>query len=122
MNRARRAARIPEGKNKAELLRATVVVLEEEALPSMIILAITILLAAIGVGVMPYWRHSASWGYGPGAGIGLLLVGIGIFAVTGQAGGSEALGKRLAMPAKSTVMIEASAVDTPRPEVIALME
>jgi hypothetical protein len=122
MNRARRAARIPEGKNKAELLRATVVVLEEGALPSMMILALTVLLAAIGVVVMPYWRHSASWGYGPGAGIGLLLVGIGIFAVTGQAGGSEALGKRLAMPAKSTVMIEASAVDTPRPEVIALME
>lgn len=88
----------------------------------MIILAITVLLAATGVGVMPYWRHSASWGYGPGACIGLLLVGIGIFAVIGRAGGSETLGKRLAMPAKSTVMIEASTVDPPRPEVIALME
>jgi hypothetical protein len=96
--------------------------LGEEALPSMIILAITVLLAAMGVSVMPCWRHSASWGYGPGTCIGLLLVGIGIFAVTGRVGGSEALGKRLAMPVQSTVMIEASAGDPARPEVIALIE
>lgn len=88
----------------------------------MIILAITVLLAATGVTVMPCWRHSTSWGYGPGTCIGLLLVGIGIFAVIGRVGGSEALDKRLAQPTKSTAMIEASAIDPARPKAIALVE
>lgn len=60
----------------------------------MIILTITLLLAATGIAVMPCWRYSAGWGYGPGACIGLLLVGIGISAVVGRIGASEALGER----------------------------
>ena len=67
----------------------------------MIVLTITLLLAATGIAVMPCWRYSTGWGYGPGACIGLLLVGIGISAVVGRVGASDALGERLAMPAKS---------------------
>ena len=67
----------------------------------MIVLTITLLLAATGIAVMPCWRYSTGWGYGPGACIGLLLVGIGISAVVGRIGASDALGERLAMPAKS---------------------
>lgn len=88
----------------------------------MIVLAITLLLAATGASVMPCWRYSASWGYGPGACIGLLLVGIGVFAVTGRVGGAEVLSERLAAPPKSTVMIEVSAFDVTRPKTIALIE
>jgi hypothetical protein len=75
----------------------------------MIVLTITLLLAATGIAVMPCWRYSAAWGYGPGACIGLLLVGIGTSAVAGRISASDALGERLAAPAKFMVMTEASA-------------
>jgi hypothetical protein len=88
----------------------------------MIVLAITVLLAATGIVVMPCWRHSAGWGYGPGACIGLFLVGIGIFAVFGRVGGSDTLGERLAKPARPGVTIEASLIDPARPRAIALIE
>ncbi len=76
----------------------------------MIVLAVTVLLAATGIAIMPCWRYSTGWGYGPGTCIGLLLVGIGISAVLGRASASDALGERLAAPAKSMAMTEASVV------------
>lgn len=76
----------------------------------MIVLTITVLLAATGIAVMPCWRYSAGWGYGPGTCIGLLLVGIGISAVLGRGGAADALGERLAMPAKPGFVIEASVI------------
>lgn len=76
----------------------------------MIVLIITVLLAGTGIAVMPCWRYSAGWGYGPGACIGLLLVGIGISAVLGRVSASDALGERLAASAKPVIiMTEASA-------------
>jgi hypothetical protein len=76
----------------------------------MIILTITVLLAATGIAVMPCWRYSAGWGYGPGACVGVLLVGIGISAVAGRISASDALGERLAAPAKSGFVVEASVI------------
>ncbi|MDP1748082.1 MAG: DUF3309 family protein [Reyranella sp.] len=67
----------------------------------MIVLTITVLLAATGIAVMPCWGYSAGWGYRPGACIGLLLVGIGVSAVLGRVGA----------PAKSTVVVEVSVVE-----------
>ena len=79
----------------------------------MIVLIITVLLAATGIAVMPCWRYSAGWGYGPGACVGLLLVGIGISAVLGRVSASDALGERLAASAKPVIiMTEASATST----------
>ncbi|MEK7993904.1 MAG: DUF3309 family protein [Planctomycetota bacterium] len=77
----------------------------------MIVLTITVLLAATGIAVMPCWRYSAGWGYGPGTCIGLLLIGIGISAVLGRIGASDALGERLAAPAKSIIVLEASVMN-----------
>ncbi|MDI1283822.1 MAG: DUF3309 family protein [Reyranella sp.] len=88
----------------------------------MIVLVITVLSAAMGIAVMPCWRYSARWGYGPGACVGLLLVGIGISAVLGRVGASDALGERLAVPVKSFAMTQASAVDPARPKAIAPVE
>jgi hypothetical protein len=90
----------------------------------MIVLSITILLAAIGVAVMPCWAHSARWGYAPGVCIGLMLVGIGVFAVAGRAGGSEVWSERV--PARSlarfVATMEASAIDPSRAQSAALIE
>jgi hypothetical protein len=66
----------------------------------MLILGITLLLVAIGAAVMPCWRYSATWGYGPGACVGAFLVCLGIFAAVGRAGSSEAASERLAAPSK----------------------
>ncbi len=88
----------------------------------MIVLTITILLAAVGIAVMPCWRHSAGWGYGPGACVGLLLVGIGISAVVGRGSTSDALSERRATPAKSMVMSEASGIGAAQPKAIVSIE
>ena len=80
----------------------------------MIVLIITVLLAGTGIAVMPCWRYSAGWGYGPGACIGVLLVGIGISAVLGRISATDTLGERLAAPAKFMVRTEASAVEPTR--------
>jgi len=77
----------------------------------MLILGLTLLLAAIGAAVMPCWRHSATWGYGPGACAGILLVCVGVFAASSRSGPSEALGERLATQPKSQLMVEASIID-----------
>ena len=77
----------------------------------MLILGLTLLLTAIGAAVMPCWRHSAGWGYGPGACIGVLLVCVGVFAASSRSGPSEALNERLAAPSKSQLMVEASILD-----------
>ena len=37
-------------------------------------LILVIILVLLLLGVVPRWRHSRSWGYGPSGGIGLLLV------------------------------------------------
>ena len=77
----------------------------------MLILGLTLLLTAIGAAVMPCWRHSATWGYGPGACAGILLVCVGIFAASSRSGPSEARGERLAVPSKSQLMVEAAIID-----------
>ena len=77
----------------------------------MLILGLTLLLTAIGAAVMPCWRHSATWGYGPGACAGILLVCVGVFAASSRSGPSEARGERLAVPSKSQLMVEASIID-----------
>jgi hypothetical protein len=66
----------------------------------MLILGITVLLVAIGAAVMPCWRYSATWGYGPGACVGAFLVCLGIFAAGGRTGPSEAASERLASQSK----------------------
>ncbi|TAJ42379.1 MAG: DUF3309 domain-containing protein [Reyranella sp.] len=86
----------------------------------MLILGFTLLLAAIGAAVMPCWRHSAAWGYGPGACVGILLVCVGIFAASSRSGPSEALGERLATQPKSRLMVEASMID-PAPRNIVII-
>jgi hypothetical protein len=77
----------------------------------MLILGLTLLLTAIGAAVMPCWRHSATWGYGPGVCAGILLVCVGVFAASSRSGPSEARGERLAVPSKSQLMVEASIID-----------
>ena len=66
----------------------------------MLILGITLLLVAVGAAVMPCWRYSATWGYGPGACVGAFLVCLGIFAAAGRTGPSEAVSERLAATSK----------------------
>ena len=90
----------------------------------MIVLSITILLAAIGVAVMPCWTHSARWGHAPAACIGLMLVGIGVFAVAGRAGGSEVGSEKAPArsPARFVPTMEASAIDPSRAQATALIE
>ena len=89
----------------------------------MLILGFTLLLAAIAAAVMPCWRYSAAWGYGPGACIGVLLVCVGIFAASSRSGPSEALGERLATQPKSQLVVEASMIDpAPRDIVIIAAE
>lgn len=73
----------------------------------MTILAITVLLTAVGVAVMPDWRHSAGWGYGPGVCVGLLLLGLGVFAALGRTGVADAPGDRTATSVRS-IMVQAS--------------
>ena len=45
----------------------------------LIILAVLVLL-----GVIPAWRHSRRWGYGPSGGIGLILVILLILVLLGR--------------------------------------
>ncbi len=78
----------------------------------MIVLAITVLLAVMGIAVMPCWRYSTGWGYGPGACIGLLLVGIGFSAVFGRVG----------VPAKSIFMIEGTVVEPIRSSAVSAID
>lgn len=77
----------------------------------MFVLGLTLLLTAIGAAVMPVWRYSTNWGYGPGACVGAFLVCLGIFAAGGKTGPSEALGERLAAQPRSQLMVEASIID-----------
>ena len=48
---------------------------------STILLIILILLL---VGVMPTWRHSAKWGYGPSGGLGVVLLVLVVLWLTGR--------------------------------------
>lgn len=84
----------------------------------MLILGFTLALAAIGIAVMPCWRYSTRWGYGPGACVGAFLICVGIFAAGGRAGPSDALSERLAAQAKSALMVEASIIDPTPPNAI----
>jgi len=45
----------------------------------LIVLAVLVLL-----GVIPAWRHSRSWGYGPSGGLGLVLLILFILLLTGR--------------------------------------
>ena len=46
------------------------------------ILLIVLVLALLGV--IPTWRHSSSWGYGPSGGIGLVLLIVLILLLLGK--------------------------------------
>ena len=48
---------------------------------STILLIILILLL---VSVMPTWRHSAKWGYGPSGGLGVVLLVLVVLWLTGR--------------------------------------
>ena len=43
-----------------------------------------ILLVLVPVGLLPTWRHSANWGYGPSRGLGLVLLVLVALALTGR--------------------------------------
>jgi hypothetical protein len=43
-----------------------------------------IILVLILLGVIPTWRHSSSWGYGPSGGVGLLLIIVLILVLLGR--------------------------------------
>lgn len=46
---------------------------------------ILIVVCALGlVGVLPRWRHSREWGYGPSGAVGTLLVVVIIFMILGR--------------------------------------
>jgi hypothetical protein len=47
------------------------------------ILLVVILVLAL-LGVVPRWRHSRGWGYGPSSGVGLALIIIVILMVLGR--------------------------------------
>ena len=48
---------------------------------STILLIILILLL---VGVLPTWRHSAKWGYGPSGGLSLVVLVLVVLVLTGR--------------------------------------
>jgi hypothetical protein len=43
-----------------------------------------IVLVLILLGVIPTWRHSSSWGYGPSGGVGLILAVVLILFLLGK--------------------------------------
>lgn len=43
-----------------------------------------VILVLMLLGVIPTWRHSRSWGYGPSGGIGLVLLIIVILLLMGK--------------------------------------
>lgn len=46
---------------------------------------ILIVICVLGlVGVLPRWRHSREWGYGPSGAVGTLLIVIIIFMILGR--------------------------------------
>lgn len=47
------------------------------------IILIVLLLVCFG-GALPYWGHSANWGYAPSGGLGLVLVIILVLALLGR--------------------------------------
>jgi len=47
-------------------------------------IVLIIVLVLLLLGVMPFWRHSANWGYFPAGGLGLVLAIIVILALLGR--------------------------------------
>jgi hypothetical protein len=43
-----------------------------------------IILILVLLGVIPTWRHSARWGYGPTGGVGLILIIVLILVLLGR--------------------------------------
>ena len=43
-----------------------------------------IVLVLLLIGVLPTWRHSSKWGYGPSGGVGLVVVVLLILLLMGQ--------------------------------------
>ena len=43
-----------------------------------------IVLILMLVGVLPTWRHSRSWGFGPSGGLGLVLLILIVMVLTGR--------------------------------------
>jgi hypothetical protein len=47
-----------------------------------VLLIIVLLLGGVGVG--PWWGHSAGWGYGPSGIVGVILLIVVVLALTGR--------------------------------------
>ena len=45
---------------------------------------ILVLLILLLLGVLPTWRHSADWGYGPSGGLGLIVVILLVLLLLGK--------------------------------------
>lgn len=43
-----------------------------------------VVLVLLLIGVIPGWRHSRSWGYGPSGGVGVILLIVVVLLVLGR--------------------------------------
>lgn len=68
----------------------------------MFALAVTILLAILGVAAFPCWRHSHRWGYGPAVSVGTLMLLVAVVTAGGRTSVSEALAKPPGSPIRVT--------------------
>ena len=50
----------------------------------MLITMLLVILILALLGLLPRWRHSRGWGYGPSGAVGLLLVILIVLVVTGR--------------------------------------
>lgn len=50
----------------------------------MLSIVLLILLVLLLAGALPYWNHSANWGYAPGGVLGLVLVIMLILVLVGR--------------------------------------
>lgn len=43
-----------------------------------------VVLVLFLIGALPYWSHSANWGYYPSGGVGILLIVVVVLLLTGR--------------------------------------
>lgn len=78
----------------------------------MILMELALVLAVVAVAALPWWRHSAEWGYVPGASAGALLTVVLLIAATDTESFGRATAHRgLAKP--GIVTATASTATTP---------
>jgi hypothetical protein len=64
----------------------------------MLALALTTLLAILGVAAFPCWRHSARWGHGPAVSVGMLMLLVAVVSAGGRTSATQALVKPVGAP------------------------